>query len=194
MHELWEKNTCQKDIKSTLANEGWDLKHHEFHKIWKANGLRLRNDRGYKVPTSEKPKKRKRRNAAGEDALPDLHAQLEAAAAAEPEPEPEQDQEDDIPLDLPLEPEELAQRQQRLFELQLESDQRMLTKKRRRRIRGYAHLPADAPGLAPRCVNTPIRTYRNLSSILSLSTDTIQRPVSMRAKPTYTSQTTCIRQ
>ncbi|KXT16797.1 hypothetical protein AC579_5479 [Pseudocercospora musae] len=150
IQELWEQNMSQKDIKLTLAIEGWQLKHYDFYKLWKKNGLRLRNDQGYKVPEA-KSKKRKRPSAAADEPTPDLQAQLETAAASGPEPEPEPEEtNEDVPLSLPMGPEELARRQQRLFEIQLESDQKMLTKKRRRRIRGYAHLPADAPGTAPR--------------------------------------------
>ncbi|EME83014.1 uncharacterized protein MYCFIDRAFT_35833 [Pseudocercospora fijiensis CIRAD86] len=122
MHELWEQNMSQKDMKLTLANEGWQLKDYEFNKIWRKNGLRLRLGKGYKT-----------------------------AAALGPEPAPEQEEiNQDVPLSLPMSTEELARRQQRLFEIQLESDQKMANKKRRRRIRGYSHLPADAPGTAPR--------------------------------------------
>ncbi|KXT05217.1 hypothetical protein AC578_8353 [Pseudocercospora eumusae] len=153
IQELWEQNMSQKDIKLTLVNEAWPLNDYEFGKLWRKNGLRLRNDHGYKAPEAEKSKKRKRASTTADEPASDLQTQLQTAAAAGPEPElePEHDQtNEDFPLSLPMGPEELARRQQRLFEIQLESDQKMLTRKRRRRIRGYGHLPADAPGTAPR--------------------------------------------
>ncbi|KAF7192726.1 hypothetical protein HII31_05952 [Pseudocercospora fuligena] len=151
IQELWEQNMSQKDIKLTLANEGWQLKDYEFGKLWKKNGLRLRNDQGYKVPEAEKSKKRKRPSPTADEPTSDLQAQLQAAAATAPDSEPEHEgTNEDVLLSLPMGAEEFARRQQRLFEIQLESDQKMLTKKRRRRIRGYGHLPADAPGTAPR--------------------------------------------
>lgn len=49
-----------------------------------------------------------------------------------------------------LEPIELLRRQQRQQQLQIESDEKWRTRKRRRRTRGWAGLPADAPGEPPR--------------------------------------------
>ena len=50
----------------------------------------------------------------------------------------------------PLDPEEAARRQIRLEQLQIESAEKWRTRKRRRRTRGWAGLPADAPGEPPR--------------------------------------------
>ena len=44
-----------------------------------------------------------------------------------------------------LPPEEAARRAQRLSDLQMQSDELLRTRKRRRRIRGYGHLPPDEP-------------------------------------------------
>jgi hypothetical protein len=46
----------------------------------------------------------------------------------------------------PLSPEVMAKRQERLAKLQAESAERWATRKRRRRTRGWAGLPADPPG------------------------------------------------
>ena len=43
-----------------------------------------------------------------------------------------------------------AHREHRKRQLEAESDEKWLTKKRRRRILGYGHLPADPPGMPPR--------------------------------------------
>jgi hypothetical protein len=45
-----------------------------------------------------------------------------------------------------LSPEVLAKRQERLQKLQAESEERWAARKRRRRTRGWAGLPADPPG------------------------------------------------
>jgi len=50
----------------------------------------------------------------------------------------------------PLSTEELIRKQLRLEQLQNESDEKWRTRKRRRRTRGWAGLPADAPGEPPR--------------------------------------------
>lgn len=152
IQELWNLNMNQKDIKSTIADEGYEVKDYDFSKIWKRLGLRLRNEAGYKAPDPEK-RKRKRSTTATEAAGVDivLQTQLEAANAA-PTNDAGVDNVDEggqsllTPLDLQQE----ALRQQRILEIQLESDQKLATNKRRRRIRGFGHLPPDAPGLAPR--------------------------------------------
>lgn len=147
MREMWEQNISQKDIRDTLVEEGWDLKSYIFNRLWRQNGFRLRVDQGYKPPDpNAPPKKRKRRsNVAGqedtESAIPD--DALEMAA------QPTQQEQDGL-LAMSLDPDEAARRAQRLFEIQLESDQRLSERKRRRRIRGYGHLPPDEAGLAPR--------------------------------------------
>jgi hypothetical protein len=50
----------------------------------------------------------------------------------------------------PLNPEEALRRQIRIEQLQIESAEKWRTRKRRRRTRGWAGLPADAPGEPPR--------------------------------------------
>lgn len=49
-----------------------------------------------------------------------------------------------------LNPEQEMMRMQRLNDLQRESDERLRSGKRRRRIRGYSHFPPDAPDVEPR--------------------------------------------
>ena len=72
--EMWEQNISQKDIRETLAEEGWDLKGHVFNKMWKKNGLRLRIDQGYKPPDpNAPPKKRKRTSTAAEGATENVN-------------------------------------------------------------------------------------------------------------------------
>lgn len=117
-----------------MDEEGWDLKTYEFTKLWRKNGLRLRNEHGYKPPSSE-TKKRKRSSVSGQ----------EDQTADTPEDQPQSE-----PISAPMSTEEAAARAQRLMELQIESDQRMQSRKRRRRIRGYGHLPPDEAGTAPR--------------------------------------------
>ncbi|KAF1825244.1 uncharacterized protein K489DRAFT_313719, partial [Dissoconium aciculare CBS 342.82] len=134
IRELWEQNVNQKDIKSMMDEEGWELSTYDFTKLWRKNNLRLRNEHGYKAPSAD-GKKRKRPSAAIEDAM----AEQLVETPSRPEP-----------ISAPMDAEEAAARAQRLFEIQVESDQRLQARKRRRRIRGYGHLPPDAAGTAPR--------------------------------------------
>ncbi|KJY00417.1 hypothetical protein TI39_contig330g00005 [Zymoseptoria brevis] len=145
--ELWQNNVSQKDIKQTLAEEGWELRNYDFSKLWKQNGLRLRSDAGYK-PSGDKEKQARKRKRGSEGFM----AELEAAAGAQegrPDGEPSTSNEADE-LAQPIAPEDAAHQMQRLYELQVESDQKLQSGKRRRRIRGWAHLPPDAPGTEPR--------------------------------------------
>jgi hypothetical protein len=134
IRELWEQNVNQKDIKSMMDEEGWELSTYDFTKLWRKNNLRLRNEHGYKAPSTD-GKKRKQPSVSKEDALADQSTET----TSQPEP-----------ISAPMNPDEAAARAQRLFEIQIESDQRLEARKRRRRIRGYGHLPPDAAGTAPR--------------------------------------------
>ncbi|KAM3424905.1 hypothetical protein BST61_g6879 [Cercospora zeina] len=149
MQDLWNQNMNQKDIKSTIAAEGFEIKDYDFTKIWKKLGLRLRNESGYKPPGVGKAKKRTRSTDAVDEASVQaiLQAELEQTV---PPSDAEPIAVDGTSIAAPLNPGQEALRQQRLLEIQLESDQKLATNKRRRRIRGFGHLPPDAPGLQPR--------------------------------------------
>ena len=134
--QLWEQNVTQRDIKQSLAEEGYEINGYEFNKLWRKLGLRLRHEQGYQLPGDRTGQKKSKKRKAGDDAQDDpnqstlsdqqFDAELEAAASGVMEP-----------LSAPMDPEETFMRQQRLLELQLESDDRLQARKRRRRIRGY---------------------------------------------------------
>jgi hypothetical protein len=132
----------------TLNDEGFDIKERELMRVRAKNRWLLR------VPNGMKTKKR--------DSDQDVINQLQQAlypdgqmadAEAEPEDEPVEDMSmpeasarstrGDSP---PLSPEVMRKRQERLAKLQAESAERWATRKRRRRTRGWAGLPADPPG------------------------------------------------
>lgn len=147
IYELWNQNVNQKDIKRQLLDEGHELKDYDFTKIWKKSGLRLRNDQGYKLPDAGKNKRKRDGRSFDEHAMDaGLQAELEAVDS---NPSAQLDHSEDAST-AALDPEQAALRAQRLHQLQVESDQRLASRKRRRRIRGYGHLPPDAPGTAPR--------------------------------------------
>jgi hypothetical protein len=129
-----------------VNDEGFDIKERELMRVRAKNRWLLR------VPNGMKTKKR--------DADQDVINQLQQAlypdaqmADAEGEDEPMEELRLSIPKDLPpraesspLSPEVMAKRQERLAKLQAESAERWATRKRRRRTRGWAGLPADPPG------------------------------------------------
>ncbi|KAF2716078.1 hypothetical protein K431DRAFT_236167 [Polychaeton citri CBS 116435] len=121
LRELFMQNISSGEIADAIRAEGWDLQNRDIYKIRSKNGLLLRISHGF-MP-NEKGKKRRR---------PTLRESLQ------------------LPPSSDANTEETARRAQRYAEVQLESDQRLAARKRRRRIRGYAHLPADQPGLPPR--------------------------------------------
>ncbi|KUJ08654.1 uncharacterized protein LY89DRAFT_690705 [Mollisia scopiformis] len=144
--ELWDCNTSQREMLRTLNDEGFDIKERELMRVRAKNRWLLR------VPNGMKTKKR--------DSDQDVINQLQQAlypdgqmAEAEVEDEPV----DDISMpdpparstrgdSPPLSPEVMRKRQERLAKLQAESAERWATRKRRRRTRGWAGLPADPPG------------------------------------------------
>jgi len=129
----------------TLNEEGFDIKERELMRVRAKNRWLLR------VPNGMKTKKR--------DSDQDVINQLQQAlypdgqmADAEAEEEPLEEiieQAGTRPSRAespPLSPEVMRKRQERLSKLQAESAERWATRKRRRRTRGWAGLPADPPG------------------------------------------------
>jgi hypothetical protein len=128
-----------------LNVEGFEIKERELMRVRAKNRWLLR------VPNGMKSKKR--------DSDQDVINQLQQAlypdgqmADAEAEDEPIEDM--SMPATSsrpraespPLSPEVMKKRQERLAKLEAESAERWATRKRRRRTRGWAGLPADPPG------------------------------------------------
>jgi hypothetical protein len=143
--ELWDCNTSQREMLRTLNDEGFDIKERELMRVRAKNRWLLR------VPNGMKSKKR--------DSDQDVINQLQQALypdgqMADAEGEDEAIEEmimEPLPVRTrgdspPLSPEVMAKRQERLAKLQAESAERWATRKRRRRTRGWAGLPADPPG------------------------------------------------
>ena len=132
IRELWEVNTSNKQMLTTLRGEGWDIKERELTKLRKDHNLLLRepnrNGNG-----SDKRWKRKR-DALGE--LTEQNAQDGPAASPEqpariPSPEPV------------LPPEVIAKREARQARLLAESQERLKAGTRRRRTKVWSGLPPD---------------------------------------------------
>lgn len=132
--ELWENNNTQAEMLKTLNNEGYDIKERELMRLRAKHRLLLRIPNGMKSQASPT-----------EDLSAFQSELLEAATetgAVDAEPL--------SPNDDDLEPEQLddilRKRKDRQDQRQAESDEKWASKKRRRRTKDYAGLPADPPG------------------------------------------------
>jgi len=163
IRQLWEQNLGVKVIRETLEEEGWVLGDNEFARLRKKNGYRRRGDAAgaYGVEpagaSTKKKGKGKRKRDAEEAELGWLPVEndMMPVNGYGMDSMPGADGTADTLLSLPqqptyLTPEEQIRRAEHLVKVQLESDQALATRKRRRRIRGYGHLPPDDPTMAPR--------------------------------------------
>ncbi|KAG9249289.1 hypothetical protein BJ878DRAFT_531305 [Calycina marina] len=152
--ELWEVNTSQKDMLRILNEEGHEIKERELMRVRAKNRwlLRVAN------PNANAPKSK--RPPSEQDLVKQLQYSLYPDTQSVNPDGGDEPMEDDveegpfhkIPDQLkrrdspPLSPEVMQKRQERLAKLQAESAKKMAAKKRRRRTRGWAGLPADPPG------------------------------------------------
>ncbi|KAF2483405.1 hypothetical protein BDY17DRAFT_238157, partial [Neohortaea acidophila] len=138
--ELFEHYVTAGDIQKTLKEEGWDLNDYDFRALRKKNGMLMRSMNGYKpLPSNKRP--RTESDAVEGPTAEEEEQQQQSEDQATPEEDAQQ---------TTLPPEEAARRAQRLAELQMQSDELLRTRKRRRRIRGYGPMPADDPSIGPR--------------------------------------------
>lgn len=113
----------------TLNDEGFQIKERELMRVRAKNRWLLR------IPNGQK--------ASPEDAQ--LEAQL-LAAAAEESGDPAPPSALPAPAEEPVPDDIIRKRKERHDKMQAESDERWANKKRRRRTRDYAGIPADPPG------------------------------------------------
>lgn len=131
--ELWEKNTTQRDMLRILNEEGYDIKERELMRVRAKNRWLLRVPNGMRTAATTEIESLK------QPTIPVNGAIRESVNEAAPVTATKA-------ISLPLSPQLLAKRKERFDKLQAESDQRWQEKKRRRRTRGWAGLPADPPG------------------------------------------------
>ncbi|RKF56907.1 hypothetical protein GcM3_192034 [Golovinomyces cichoracearum] len=144
--ELWDCNTSQREMLLTLNEEGFDIKERELMRVRAKNRWLLRVPNGLKS----------RKKAPEQDVISQLQQALFAEGSLL---RTEVDDKtlgnisiqtsheiSNRPASPPLSPEVMKKRQERLKKLQAESAERWALRKRRRRTRGWAGLPADPPG------------------------------------------------
>lgn len=141
--QLWEKNTSQRDMLRTLNEEGYEIKERELMRVRAKNRWLLRVPNGMKsqgnLPTSV--------HIPEDEGLLALHEEVYKTASPFDDGDTAPD---DAPNSNPPSPglsaEVLSKRKERFDRLKAESAERWAAKKRRRRTRGWAGLPADPPG------------------------------------------------
>lgn len=135
--ELWEQNTSQRDMLQTLNAEGYEIKERELMRVRAKNRWLLRVPNGMKAHGFTE--------ALIDQPLPTEDSGLLALQQAYSPDAQIVPQEDKRVASPPLAPEVIQKRKERFEKLQAESADRYASRKRRRRTRGWAGLPADPP-------------------------------------------------
>ncbi|KAG5289966.1 hypothetical protein I7I48_09450 [Histoplasma ohiense] len=158
--ELWERNTSQRDMLRILNEEGYEIKERELMRVRAKNRWLLRVPNGMKAQ-STMPAATTATTPATAPTAATLEGDEGLLALQQEIYKPDGSMEaagPQIVTDLGgiepqqrapspgLSPEVLAKRKARLERLQAESEERWAARKRRRRTRGWAGLPADPPG------------------------------------------------
>ncbi|KAI9369447.1 hypothetical protein BJX61DRAFT_148327 [Aspergillus egyptiacus] len=141
--QLWETNTSQRDMLRILNEEGFEIKERELMRVRAKNRWLLRVPNGVKAQQAAQSSG----PVPEDDGL--LALQQEVYKNPEPFNETETLQSDTAsprPSSPNLSPDVVAKRKERLERLKAESEERWASRKRRRRTRGWAGLPADPPG------------------------------------------------
>ncbi|OQD62435.1 hypothetical protein PENPOL_c012G06936 [Penicillium polonicum] len=143
--QLWERNTSQRDMLRILNDEGFEIKERELMRVRAKNRWLLRVPNGMKSQSNVE----EQAVAPEDEGLLALQQEVYKVESAldDPHPLPTQPDAERPTTESPaLSPEVIAKRQERLDRLKTESAERWASRKRRRRTRGWAGLPADPPG------------------------------------------------
>ncbi|PLB49554.1 hypothetical protein P170DRAFT_510087 [Aspergillus steynii IBT 23096] len=144
--QLWERNTSQRDMLRILNEEGYEIKERELMRVRAKNRWLLRVPNGMKsqsnLPTSVQMPE--------DEGILALHEEVYKTSSpfddADTVPDDAPNSTNSTPPSPGLSTEVLLKRKERLDRLKAESAERWAAKKRRRRTRGWAGLPADPPG------------------------------------------------
>jgi hypothetical protein len=144
--ELWEANYTQRDMLTTLEQEGFEIKERELMRLRAKHRWLLRIPNGMKQ--ADQPDQSDAPTTTEE--LSELQAQIIDAAEHPVVEAPTDDAKVDDEINENTTNEELQgilrKRKELHDQRQHESDEKWAAKKRRRRTKGYAGLPADPPG------------------------------------------------
>ncbi|KAA8574818.1 hypothetical protein EYC84_004065 [Monilinia fructicola] len=129
--ELWDCNTSQREMLRILNQEGFEIKERETSCANKQYDQDVENQLQQAFYNN------------GPMLEGDQHMEEHMEDLPQTASTPKNNSRAESP---PLSPEVMAKRAERLAKLQAESAERWATRKRRRRTRGWAGLPADPPG------------------------------------------------
>ncbi|RMZ92163.1 hypothetical protein DV736_g636, partial [Chaetothyriales sp. CBS 134916] len=135
VRQLWEANYSQRDMLKTLNDEGYQLKERELMRLRAKNRWLLRIPNGMKQSDVDETDLNTFQNDLLDPVANIPVENVQALASAEP------GSEENAELS-----EILRKRKERHDQMKAESDDRYASKKRRRRTREYAGIPADPPG------------------------------------------------
>ncbi|KAJ5622028.1 hypothetical protein N7528_005260 [Penicillium herquei] len=145
--QLWEHNTNQRDMLRILNDEGFEIKERELMRVRAKNRWLLRVPNGMKSQPSPVSQETRAEDEGLLALQQEVYKQDVIFDPTEPMPtESSADPADGDPSEPGLSPEVIAKRKERLDRLKSESEERWASRKRRRRTRGWAGLPADPPG------------------------------------------------
>lgn len=144
--ELWERNTNQRDMLRILNEEGFVIKERELMRVRAKNRWLLRVPNGMKSQQSADPQNTRPDDEGLLALQQEVYKQDESFDGAEAIPTEPVPTRAERPSSPGLAPEVVAKRKERLDRLKSESAERWASRKRRRRTRGWAGLPADPPG------------------------------------------------
>lgn len=167
--ELWEKNTTQKDMLHLLQVEGFQINDRELTRLRSRFGWFLRDNRGRREGSEggddSRQKERRHKDSATingpidhvaaaklQEAGPseEEHSGKGIVAGEETHGDAVTNESERVPSAEPVDFEDALRRKLTQIIRQSESDEKLRVRKRRRRTRAWAGLPADAPGEPPR--------------------------------------------
>ncbi|KAK0731535.1 hypothetical protein B0H67DRAFT_477462 [Lasiosphaeris hirsuta] len=159
VRELWERNLTQKEMLSVLEEEGYELEARELVSLRTKHKMRLRETVGAfgglreKSTEDEEEETDSSDSDEGEEEEEDGndgrggHDESTMSIDGYEVATGDQSQSPAVPSQhVGLTPAQLARKEERRRVLEAESRERYATKKRRRRTKAYAGLPADPPG------------------------------------------------
>ncbi|KAK3335330.1 hypothetical protein B0T19DRAFT_480095 [Cercophora scortea] len=163
VRELWERNLKQKEMLKVLVEEdGFTIEPRELTRLRNKHGLRLRQPgTGFGLNNPPKASQQRPRSGEGEDDSEPGSVSGSESGSEESDDQSERAEDGASPAE-DLTPERIAKREERKRALEAQSFEKWSTKKRRRRTRGWAGMPADPPG-PPRF---PSETTLNESKVI----------------------------
>ena len=144
VHELWERNTSQRDMLKTLNDQGFEIKERELMRVRAKNRWLLRVPNGMKSNGSTESITLNHTDQGNHELLAFQNELIDSAATSTPESTDNGARRTSSASNVV--PDAAQKRKERHAKMQAESDERWAAKKRRRRTRGWAGLPADPPG------------------------------------------------